>query len=171
MCLNKAHHKQFLWHSGPIVYKGEVVGVDRFLNCATCRSPLLRTPNKMHGSLVLYDAESEKSSSEVNLHAWREEANDSPPRLLTKPYRKTSVYELSWSPEPPSSSESRSLYQSLKRTLESSPKVKQEVAMKKRAGFYRLRGQLGAGNFSKVRLGVHLLTNGMFCKLHWKRIY
>ena len=31
---------------------------------------------------------------------------------------------------------------------------------RKRVGFYKLKGQLGAGNFSKVKLGLHLLTNG-----------
>ncbi|VDM27057.1 unnamed protein product [Toxocara canis] len=34
----------------------------------------------------------------------------------------------------------------------------QEVALGKRIGFYRLGKELGAGNFSKVKLGVHVLT-------------
>ncbi|XP_055488072.1 LOW QUALITY PROTEIN: serine/threonine-protein kinase NIM1-like [Leucoraja erinacea] len=33
-----------------------------------------------------------------------------------------------------------------------------EVTLGKRIGFYRLRGQIGAGNFSQVKLAVHSLT-------------
>ncbi|CAI5441237.1 unnamed protein product [Caenorhabditis angaria] len=33
-----------------------------------------------------------------------------------------------------------------------------EVALGKRIGFYRLGKELGAGNFSKVKLGIHVLT-------------
>nr|CAD2188718.1 unnamed protein product [Meloidogyne enterolobii] len=33
-----------------------------------------------------------------------------------------------------------------------------ELALGKRVGFYRLGKELGAGNFSKVKLGVHVLT-------------
>jgi serine/threonine-protein kinase NIM1 len=33
-----------------------------------------------------------------------------------------------------------------------------EIALGKRIGFYRLGKELGSGNFSKVRLGVHVLT-------------
>ena len=51
-------------------------------------------------------------------------------------------------------------YEHLLRDLEQSSKVQQEVMSGKRIGFYRLKGQLGAGNFSQVKLGVHLLTHG-----------
>lgn len=51
-------------------------------------------------------------------------------------------------------------YQHLLRDLEQSSKVQQEVLSGKRIGLYRLKGQLGAGNFSQVKLGVHLLTHG-----------
>ncbi|XP_067838497.1 serine/threonine-protein kinase NIM1-like [Heptranchias perlo] len=33
-----------------------------------------------------------------------------------------------------------------------------EVTLGKRIGFYRLRGEIGSGNFSQVKLGVHALT-------------
>ncbi|XP_072903739.1 serine/threonine-protein kinase NIM1 [Hemitrygon akajei] len=33
-----------------------------------------------------------------------------------------------------------------------------EVTLGKRIGFYRLRGQIGAGNFSRVKLAIHSLT-------------
>lgn len=39
--------------------------------------------------------------------------------------------------------------------------LQKEVALGKRIGFYRLGKELGSGNFSKVRLGVHVLTKGM----------
>ena len=35
-----------------------------------------------------------------------------------------------------------------------------ELALGKRIGFYRLRGDLGSGNFSRVKMGVHCLTRG-----------
>lgn len=34
------------------------------------------------------------------------------------------------------------------------------IILGKRIGFYELRGEIGAGNFSHVRLGVHGLTKG-----------
>ena len=52
------------------------------------------------------------------------------------------------------------LYEKLRAALEGDPKVAKEVALGTRVGFYRMKGQLGAGNFSKVKLGLHLLTNG-----------
>ncbi|EYB99318.1 hypothetical protein Y032_0123g1141 [Ancylostoma ceylanicum] len=38
------------------------------------------------------------------------------------------------------------------------PIYQKEVALGKRIGFYRLGKELGAGNFSKVKLGIHVLT-------------
>lgn len=58
----------------------------------------------------------------------------------------------------------QSLYDRLTHDVERDLKVRQEVRMGKRVGFYKLKGQLGTGNFSKVKLGVHLLTTG---KLNW----
>lgn len=36
------------------------------------------------------------------------------------------------------------------------------MAIGRRIGFYRLGKELGAGNFSKVKIGSHCLTNGNF---------
>jgi hypothetical protein len=52
----------------------------------------------------------------------------------------------------------RTLYESLQKE----PVARAVLTSHKRVGFYRLRGQLGAGSFSKVKFGVHLLTNGEF---------
>jgi serine/threonine-protein kinase NIM1 len=41
-----------------------------------------------------------------------------------------------------------------------------ELALGKRIGFYRLRGDLGSGNFSRVKMGVHCLTRGTYVLLH-----
>ena len=40
--------------------------------------------------------------------------------------------------------------------------IQQNSLDNKRVGLYRLRGKLGVGAFSKVKFGVHLLTNGKF---------
>ncbi|KAJ7335018.1 hypothetical protein JRQ81_012959 [Phrynocephalus forsythii] len=37
-------------------------------------------------------------------------------------------------------------------------KVVKELTLGKRIGFYRIRGEIGSGNFSKVKLGIHSLT-------------
>ena len=60
----------------------------------------------------------------------------------------------------PQSSMGLRLYDRLKYDLDHDPKVSQEVALGKRVGMYRLRGHLGAGNFAKVKLGLHLITHG-----------
>lgn len=52
-----------------------------------------------------------------------------------------------------------SLYERIKHDTEHDPKALQEVALGKRVGFYKLRTQLGSGNFATVKLGMHLLTN------------
>ena len=44
--------------------------------------------------------------------------------------------------------------------LDHDPRTIKEVLLGKRVRFYHIKGTLGAGNFSKVRLGVHLLTKG-----------
>lgn len=45
--------------------------------------------------------------------------------------------------------------------LEHNPRTSKEVLLGKRIRFYQIKGTLGTGNFSKVRLGVHLLTRGI----------
>lgn len=37
----------------------------------------------------------------------------------------------------------------------------QDLAQGKRIGFYSLREDLGRGNFSRVKMGVHTLTKGI----------
>lgn len=39
-------------------------------------------------------------------------------------------------------------------------KVVREITLGKRIGFYRIRGEIGSGNFSQVKLGIHSLTKG-----------
>ncbi len=51
-------------------------------------------------------------------------------------------------------------YERLTHDLVHDPRVTQEIALGKRIGFYRLKGQLGTGNFARVKLGMHVLTNG-----------
>lgn len=41
-----------------------------------------------------------------------------------------------------------------------------ELALGKRIGLYRLRGDLGSGNFSRVKMGVHCLTRGIYARLN-----
>ncbi len=38
--------------------------------------------------------------------------------------------------------------------------VQRELTLGRRVGFYRFKSDLGAGNFSKVKLATHLLTKG-----------
>lgn len=67
-----------------------------------------------------------------------------------------------------SSDSGTTLYQSLQCGLLKMSAAKPLQAgwiTQKRVGFYRLRGLLGTGNFSKVKFGVHLLTNGAFIVL------
>ena len=45
--------------------------------------------------------------------------------------------------------------------LEHDPRTHKELMLGKRVRFYQIKGTLGTGNFSKVRLGVHLLTKGI----------
>ena len=35
-----------------------------------------------------------------------------------------------------------------------------DLLLERRVGFYELRGEIGQGNFSHVRLGIHALTQG-----------
>ncbi|KAF7663659.1 hypothetical protein LDENG_00204290 [Lucifuga dentata] len=40
-------------------------------------------------------------------------------------------------------------------------KVIDDLILGRRIGFYELRGEIGQGNFSNVRLGIHTLTKGV----------
>lgn len=39
-------------------------------------------------------------------------------------------------------------------------RVANELLLGRRVGFYELRGEIGQGNFSTVRLGIHALMKG-----------
>lgn len=42
-------------------------------------------------------------------------------------------------------------------------RVVSDIILGKRVAFYELRGEIGTGNFSQVKLGVHALTKGENC--------
>lgn len=44
--------------------------------------------------------------------------------------------------------------------LNHSEKVMNDLIFGRRVGLYELRGEIGSGNFSQVRLGIHDLTKG-----------
>ena len=58
-----------------------------------------------------------------------------------------------------------SLYEQQMHQLEHDPRTSKEMLLGKRVRFYQIKGTLGTGNFSKVRLGVHLLTKGIIFKV------
>ena len=41
-------------------------------------------------------------------------------------------------------------------------RILKEIILGQRIGFYRLKEEIGEGNFGKVRLGIHLLTHSLF---------
>lgn len=49
-------------------------------------------------------------------------------------------------------------FERLQMDLSSDGKVLKEITLGKRIGFYRIRGELGSGNFSQVKMGIHALT-------------
>ncbi|XP_060597897.1 serine/threonine-protein kinase NIM1-like [Ruditapes philippinarum] len=49
-------------------------------------------------------------------------------------------------------------YERLSQDLSNDPRVLKEITLGKRIGFYRIRGELGSGNFSQVKMGIHALT-------------
>jgi len=49
-------------------------------------------------------------------------------------------------------------FQKLTRDLVEDERLVKEFTLGKRIGFYRMRGDLGSGNFAKVKLGYHCLT-------------
>lgn len=44
--------------------------------------------------------------------------------------------------------------------LTHSERVMNDLTLGRRVGLYELKGEIGSGNFSKVRLGIHDLTKG-----------
>ncbi|XP_059221455.1 uncharacterized protein LOC131996046 [Stomoxys calcitrans] len=51
-------------------------------------------------------------------------------------------------------------YQRLTKALQCDPRCGHEVTVGRRIGLYRFCGDIGRGNFSKVKLAVHQLTRG-----------
>ena len=51
-------------------------------------------------------------------------------------------------------------FERLSNDLSNDQKVMKEITLGKRIGFYRIRGEIGTGNFSQVKLGIHSLTKG-----------
>lgn len=49
-------------------------------------------------------------------------------------------------------------YERLSHDLSNDKRCIKEITLGKRIGFYRIRGELGTGNFSQVKLGIHALT-------------
>lgn len=53
-------------------------------------------------------------------------------------------------------------YERLSLDLSNDPRVMKDITLGKRIGFYRIRGELGSGNFSQVKMGIHALTKGQY---------
>ena len=51
-------------------------------------------------------------------------------------------------------------YERILQDLEHDEKIAKEISGGRRIGFYRIRGDLGSGNFSQVKLGYHCLARG-----------
>lgn len=51
-------------------------------------------------------------------------------------------------------------FEKLMQDMSQDEKVVREITLGKRIGFYRIRGEIGSGNFSQVKLGIHSLTKG-----------
>ncbi|KAM4875201.1 serine/threonine-protein kinase NIM1 [Thomomys bottae] len=49
-------------------------------------------------------------------------------------------------------------FEKLTQDMSQDEKVVREIMLGKRVGFYRIRGEIGSGNFSQVKLGIHSLT-------------
>lgn len=53
-------------------------------------------------------------------------------------------------------------YQKLVELMSQDQTYQRDVTLGKRIGFYKMGKELGSGNFSKVKLGVHLLSKRKF---------
>ena len=51
-------------------------------------------------------------------------------------------------------------YERLSSDLANDPRVMKEITLGRRIAFYRIRGEIGTGNFSQVKMGIHVLTKG-----------
>ena len=63
-------------------------------------------------------------------------------------------------PEVQEEAKQRSVFERAVYDLKHSERVMDELTFGRRVALYELRGEIGSGNFSQVRLGIHDLTNG-----------
>ena len=63
-----------------------------------------------------------------------------------------------------------SAFERLSNDLSNDQRVLKEITLGKRIGFYRIRGELGSGNFSQVKLGIHALTKGKNSLNYWFKL-
>lgn len=56
-------------------------------------------------------------------------------------------------------------YEQFLRFTETDPKYRSEKSQGKILGLYKFCGEIGSGNFSKVKLGIHQLTKGWYINL------
>ena len=54
-----------------------------------------------------------------------------------------------------------SAFERLAHDLANDERYLKEITLGKRIGFYRIRGELGTGNFCQVKMGIHSLTKGL----------
>ena len=78
---------------------------------------------------------------------------------LSSEASKTSKMGSSSTPTPPT--QDAGLYEKLLWSHQHDPKSKEDLVLNRRVGFYRFKSDIGAGNFSKVKLAQHQLTKGM----------
>lgn len=67
-----------------------------------------------------------------------------------------------WNVKPRKNILGRSIYEQFVWSLDNDPKWQAQKNQTRAIGYYKLYGELGSGNFSKVKLGVHMLTRGMY---------
>ena len=53
-------------------------------------------------------------------------------------------------------------FERLNHELSTDERYMKEVTLGKRIGFYRIRGELGSGNFCQVKMGIHALSKGEY---------
>ena len=76
----------------------------------------------------------------------------------------SSITEVKEDDQQPPRSRRSTAYERLEHDLSNDQRVLKEVTLGKRIGFYRIRGELGSGNFSQVKMGIHALTKGnIYC--------
>lgn len=60
----------------------------------------------------------------------------------------------------PEKNSTLSPYQKVLKSLSEDSRWQKEIVLGQRIGFYRFRGEVGSGNFSCVKVGLHTLTKG-----------